>query len=264
MSEAFEKRLPTETEYLHQPEDSDYWKTFFHFHFGMGEIAPCLLVDLETMLIRWRSKLKEQNCLLEEAFSWEHCNIFDPPIGVGGLQYKNITAGKIICCEGVAGFDNPYFKNLPYTRMKGEVIIASIPELPREFIYKQGINIVPWKDDLFWIGSTYEWDFKDVLPTPAWRKKVEEHLNYWLKLPFKIVDHIASERPANLERRPFVGLHPHHSSVGVFNGMGAKGCALAPFFAEQFANHLIHQTPIYPEVDVQRFEKVLALTLNEI
>ena len=253
MKEAFEKRLPTETDYLHQPKDSGYWKTFFNFHFGVGEIAPCLLVDLERMLTGWRKKLSAENILLNEEFKWGDCKV-----ELDHVTYKNITAGKVICCEGVAGFDNPYFKNLPYSRMKGEVIIASIPDLPRGNIYKQGINIVPWKDDLFWIGSTYEWDFKDVLPTPAWRKKVEEHLKYWLKLPFEIVDHLASERPANLERRPFVGLHPQHLSVGVFNGMGAKGCALAPFFAEQFSNYLIHQTPIYPEADVQRFEKALA------
>jgi glycine/D-amino acid oxidase-like deaminating enzyme len=264
MREAFDKRLPSETEYLRGVDDEEKWTTFFNFHFGVGEIAPCFLVDLETMLKGWRNKLKEQNSLIEKAFSWSACRLTGSPSEAGGIIYKNITAGKIICCEGVAGFDNPQFKNLPYTRMKGEVIIASIPGLPRENIYKQGINIVPWKADLFWIGSTYEWDFTDILPTPAWRKKVEEHLKYWLKLPFEIVDHLASERPANLERRPFVGLHPKHPSVGVFNGMGAKGCALAPFFADQFTNYLIHQTPIYPEADVKRFEKVLGLTLKGI
>jgi glycine/D-amino acid oxidase-like deaminating enzyme len=257
MKEAFEKRLPEETEYLRRPTDAEYYKAYFNYYFGAGEISPCLLVDLNVMLEGWRSKLLQQNSLLEEAFSWNDCEVTNDCV-----RYKDITAKKIICCEGVAGFDNPYFQNLPYSRMKGEVMIASIPDLPRGNIYKQGINLVPWKDDLFWIGSTYEWDLKDLQPTPTWRKRVEEHLNRWLQVPFEIVDHVASERPANLERRPFVGLHPHYPSVGVFNGMGAKGCSLAPFFAEQFTSHLLYQTPFYPEADVCRFEKVLLRKMN--
>jgi glycine/D-amino acid oxidase-like deaminating enzyme len=257
MKEAFEQRLPEEIEYLHEPADTEIFKNWFNYYFGVGEISPCLLIDLQVMLQGWRDKLIQQNTLLQEEFNWQDCEVTKEHV-----SYKDINAKKIICCEGVAGFDNPYFKNLPYSRMKGEVIIASIPDLPREDIYKQGINIVPWKDDLFWIGSTYEWDFKDTQPTPAWRSKVEVHLKHWLKIPFTIVDHLASERPANMERRPFVGLHPHHPSVGIFNGMGAKGCSLAPFFADQFANHLLNNTPIDAEANVNRFEKILLRKMN--
>ncbi len=142
--------------------------------------------------------------------------------------------------------------------MKGEALIVSIPGLPANHIYKQGLNIVPWSDGLFWIGSTYEWDFKNVLPTPAWRLKVEKQLKNWLKIPFEIIDHLASERPANMERRPFVGLHPAFNAVGIFNGMGAKGCSLAPFFAKQFCDYLVKESPIYADADVKRFEKALA------
>ena len=253
MAEAFEERLPEEANYLSKVHSPEEWNNLFNFHYSIGEIKHCLLVDLQTMLPLCRSKLIENNVLLQTRFSWQECDV--KPTSV---VYKNYEAEKIICCEGVAGFDNPYFKNLPYSRMKGEALIVSIPGLPRNNIFKQGLNIVPWKDDLFWIGSTYEWNFKDLLPTPAWRKKVEQQLEYWLKLPFNIVDHLAAERPANMERRPFVGLHPQHNSVAILNGMGAKGCSLAPFFAHQLANYLIDGSPIYEEADVKRFEKVLA------
>jgi glycine/D-amino acid oxidase-like deaminating enzyme len=125
-------------------------------------------------------------------------------------------------------------------------------------IYKQGINLVPWQKDLFWIGSTYEWDFIDTNPSPDFRKKVTDQLKHWLKVPFEIVDHIASERPANMERRPFVGLHPAMPSIGIFNGMGTKGCSLAPYFANEFTNHLVHGTSLTPLVDVGRFSKILS------
>jgi glycine/D-amino acid oxidase-like deaminating enzyme len=252
MAEAFNERVPDEP-YLSQVDDPAELKQIFNFHYSVGRVSPCLLVDLQTLLPFWRQYLIDKNELLQETFLWGHFKA-----DKDGVTYKNYVAQKIICCEGVAGFVNPFFKNLPYTRMKGEALIVLIPGLPRTNIYKQGINIVPWKDDLFWIGSTYEWNFNDMSPTPAWRKKVEEQLSYWLKLPFNVIDHLASERPANMERRPFVGLHPQNNNVAIFNGMGAKGCSLAPFFAHQLATHLIDGLPIYDDADVKRFEKVLA------
>lgn len=253
MKEAFEKRLHEEEEYLYIPQKGDDWKQYFNYNYGVGGINPCLLIDLNSMLSNWRKKLKDDNSLLEEYFNRSECKVLPEYV-----EYKNITAQKLICCEGVAGFENNYFKNLPYAKIKGEALIASIPDLPSNYIYKQGINIVPWKQDLFWIGSSYEWSYNDVLPTAGFRKKVEEHLKYWLRISFKIVDHFASERPATIERRPFVGLHPHYSSVGIFNGMGTKGCSLAPFFSKQLTEHLLHQKPLPAEVDVQRFKKILS------
>ncbi len=94
--------------------------------------------------------------------------------------------------------------------------------------------------------------------TPAFKQKMIMQLQNWLKLPFEVVEHLASVRPANVERRPFVGLHPQAMSVGILNGMGTKGCSLAPFFAKQLADHLVDGCAIYQDADVARFTKVLA------
>ncbi|GEO09308.1 NAD(P)/FAD-dependent oxidoreductase [Segetibacter aerophilus] len=256
MKDAFEKRLEEETEYLHQRAEAD-WREIFNFHFGVGEISPCLLIDINTLLCVWRQQLQKKHVLVEETFLPEHLTVTD-----NSITYKNFTADKIIFCDGVNGIDNTFFRNLPYSPNKGEAIIAQIPNLDTNFIYKQGLSIVPWKDDLFWIGSTYEWNFTDALPTAIFKDRVKNFLTYFLKTPFEIVDHIASVRPANMERRPFVGLHPTHSTVGILNGMGTKGCSLAPFFAKQLADLLAGGKPIAPEADVKRFEKILARKMN--
>ena len=251
MREAFENRLTDEQEYLHSLND-DAYKAFFNFNYGAGKVSPCLLIDLQTLLSAWRNQLGKMEALSEQEFSWSDVIVHNDYV-----QYKEIVAQKIICCEGVAGFDNPYFKNLPYSHMKGEAIIASIEGLPNTSIYKHGLSIVPWKDHLFWIGSSYEWKFDHTNPTAAFRQKVEAFLTNFLKIPYTIVDHIAADRPANMERRPFVGLHPVHSSVGLLNGMGTKGCSLAPFFANQLSHHLLTGSEIYADADVKRFEKTL-------
>jgi glycine/D-amino acid oxidase-like deaminating enzyme len=79
-----------------------------------------------------------------------------------------------------------------------------------------------------------------------------------VKDPFAIVDHLAALRPATLERRPFIGLHPLHPAVGIFNGMGTKGCSLAPYFARQLVNLLVDNTPVQADADVQRFKRILS------
>ena len=78
------------------------------------------------------------------------------------------------------------------------------------------------------------------------------------QMPFTIVDQLASVRPATLERRPFVGLHPKYPRVGILNGMGTKGCSLAPFFARQLVQHVMNGSPITVEADVRRFSKILS------
>ncbi len=78
-----------------------------------------------------------------------------------------------------------------------------------------------------------------------------------MKAPFNTMDDLAGLRPATLERRPFVGLHPLHPSIGILNGMGTKGCSLAPYFAKQLTDHLVYNMPIAPDADVKRFTKIL-------
>lgn len=247
MQLTFDERLPQETEYLKKVEQPEQWQQYFNYPFGIGETNPCWLIDVQILMTAWRNELKKNNQLIEETFN---SNNVQPST----LNLQPI----VIFCDGVAGFENPYFKNLPYSRMKGEALIVSIPSLPRKNIYKQGFNIVPWKEDLWWVGSSYEWQFESVKPTEAFRKKMELQLNSFLKIPYTIIDHIAAERPANMERRPFVGLHPVHKNIGILNGMGTKGCSLAPYFAHELSEHLINGKPINPLADVQRFSKILS------
>ncbi len=254
MKEAFESRTKEEPELLKLWKTTKAQEAFFRFNYGIGEINPCYEVDVQVLLHTWRRHLKEVSSLLEEKFKFDNCTIEKEKV-----VYKGHEAKKIIFCDGVAGARNPYFKMLPFAFNKGEALIVNIPHLPPTYIYKQGVSIVPWKEKgLFWIGSNYLWNYNDVEPTELFRKQTEEQLKYWLRLSFSVVDHLASERPANVERRPFVGLHPLYNSVGILNGMGTKGCSLAPYFAHQLTEHLLRGAPIEPLADVKRFTRVLS------
>jgi glycine/D-amino acid oxidase-like deaminating enzyme len=152
---------------------------------------------------------------------------------------------------------NPYFNSLPFAPNKGEALIIKVPGLPNKNIYKNNISVVPWDDDLFWVGASYEWSFNDVLPTQSFREKMIQNLDQFMQLPYEVVDHVTGIRPANSQRRPFVGVHPQYSQLAICNGMGTKGCSLAPFFTHQLREHLETGTPIEPEANLERFAFIL-------
>lgn len=254
MLDAFTKRVDENADYISFSADENGMREYFNFPLKIGEIRSSYNIALWELLAAYRQRLQENSMLLEEHFNWDNCILADSKV-----FYKDIVAKKILCCEGVEGGTNPYFQQLPYAFNKGEALIVSIPGLPQNNIYKMAMTIVPLQEkDLFWVGSNYQWTYEDELPSRFFRTNTENYLNHWLKLPFEVKDHIASVRPANVERRPFAGLHPVYPSIGILNGMGSKGCSLAPYFAYQLAHHVLYAKEIELLADVRRFEKVLS------
>lgn len=241
MLNAFHSRLQEKDEYLKMGPETEHLSEHFNYDFGYGEIEPCYIVNIKELLSSWRAELKKNDLLIEEKFDQQH----------------NLSAEKIIYCDGIYSSTNKYFKNLPFALNKGEALIIYSENIPEHYIFKKGIMLAPIGNHLFWAGSSHEWNFTDNLPSKAFLENTTSILTHWLKHPFRVVSHLTAIRPATVERRPFVGMHPHHPSVGIFNGMGTKGCSLSPYFAHQFASHLTENTPILPEADVKRFSRIL-------
>jgi glycine/D-amino acid oxidase-like deaminating enzyme len=252
MKLAFENKYQEDPQYLTLPQDENDWRPYFNYDFGYGEINPAYLVKLQDILPAYRQQLQTQQQLIEEQFDIDQLRV-----ETDSITYKDIRAARIIFSDGIAAASNPYFKNLPFAPNKGEAVWVAIDDLPATHIFKKGFSLIPWKDNVFWLGSTYLWEFDNDLPTPGFRQFANSWLVQTIKRPFTIIDHKAAVRPATLERRPFVGFHPQHPAVGLFNGMGTKGCSLGPYFARQLADHIKSGAPILPEADVKRFQRVL-------
>ncbi|HMH24229.1 MAG TPA: FAD-binding oxidoreductase [Puia sp.] len=285
---AFLDRFAKDPQYLQLPEDEQTWNEYFRYDFGYGVISPCWLVDLPRLLELSRKRLLERKTLLEERFEADELIVEKQSAGatvdsIGGqkdrstrgIRYKDISARHIIFCDGVESAASQWFSLLPFAPNKGEALIVEIPGLvgagglerqhagtDRQYdgaaVFKKGLTLAPWKEGMYWIGSSYEWSFQDTGPTELFRIRTEAGLKDWLKVPFTTVEHIASVRPATLERRPFVGFHPRYPAIGILNGMGTKGCSLAPWFASQLAQYIAEGTPILPEADIKRFSRVLS------
>jgi glycine/D-amino acid oxidase-like deaminating enzyme len=250
MKKAFEERAKSETIFLNNYLKEDEFKNYFLIEHGLGKIEPCYLVDMNTLLENWRTRLKETNSLLEEVFNEDEL-VFEE----NTVRYKNIEAKKIIYCNGINASKSKWFKHLPFAPNKGEALIVEIPSLSNKYLYKNGITIVPWEENLFWVGSSYEWNVENDEPTLAFKERLITSLNQWLKMPYKIVEHLSSIRPTNTERRPFVGTLKHQPQIAMLNGMGTKGCSLAPYFVNELVNNLITNSPINNEADINRFQQ---------
>ena len=250
---AFIERYEKDQQFLSLPVNENDWQSYLQYDFGYGIIQPAYLADIQLLLKKQRENLLAGNQLRNE-----HFDATQLIVKGNSIEYKDISAATIIFCDGVAGYNNPFFPNLPYGLNKGEVILVAIPGLPATHIIKKGYSLVPWGVDTFWLGSTYLWEFDDDKPTKGFYQFAENWLKQTVKMPFTIIDHMASVRPATLERKPFVGMHPIFNNVGILNGMGTKGCSLAPFFARQLVNHLLHNQPIMSDANVQRFRKILS------
>ncbi|HYJ65321.1 MAG TPA: FAD-dependent oxidoreductase [Parafilimonas sp.] len=252
--QAFEKRKQQGNSYIYESSlKKETLYKFFDFPFDVMEIAPCYLVDVNAITKTWRQYLENKNALVTENFNEEELLVLD-----GYIQYKNITAEKIIYCNGINASLSKYWKQLPFVPNKGQALIADIKDLSTDYIYKFGhLLLIPWQNNLWWIGASNELNFINVDPTDEFLKSTIATLDRILKTDFKIKDHVSSVRPAAVERRPFVGIHSLYNQIAILNGMGSKGCSLAPWFAKELAANLINKKTINILADVKRYAGVL-------
>ncbi|MCX6318568.1 MAG: FAD-binding oxidoreductase [Bacteroidetes bacterium] len=251
---SFLQRAEEDNTYVRMPQDESVFQEQFHYELGYGQVMPAYTVHLETLLPAWRKHLLSQQSLLEEKF-----NLSQLQIKNDAVQYNHIHASRIIFCDGASSAQSVYFNRLPFAPNKGEALTLEIPDLSPNYIYKKGLMLTPLATPgQWWIGSNYAWEFENDEPTEAFRSQATTLLKNWLKVPYRIHQHLSGIRPATLERRPFVGMHPLYPSVGILNGMGTKGCSLAPYFAYQLACLLEHDEPVYPEASLSRFERILS------
>ncbi|SFE30670.1 Glycine/D-amino acid oxidase [Chitinophaga sp. CF118] len=232
--------------YMQVPE-TDPYEQFLHQPFGAAVIKGATVL-LHNLLPAWREYLKEHKSLREERI-----DLAALKINADGIQYKDISAGRIIFCEGAQTISNPWFNQIPFLLNKGEVLRVRIPGFNTEDIIKRSITLVPQSPETYWVGSTFAWDYPDEMPTPEKREYLEAGLQQLLKVPYEILEQQAGVRPSGTDRRPIMGLHPEYPALGIFNGLGTKGTSLAPAMAAQFAAYLLRNEPLQPETDIKRF-----------
>lgn len=216
--------------------------------FGYGKVINTGRVDSKKLLKDYNSHLVEKGLLKNESFNYGNLKISKE-----NIEYNNITASKIVFCEGFGLKQNPYFNYLPMQEAKGELIIINAPDLKVDSLIKAAVFVMPIGKDLYKVGATFNWKDKSISPSKEGRKELVDKLNSFINVPYSIVDHIAGIRPTVKDRRPLVGTHPKYKNLAILNGLGTRGVMIAPKAAKMLYNHLENNIELNKEYAINRF-----------
>lgn len=245
---AFANRLET---YLEVEPNQNFRNACISNAFSFGCVNKSGRLDIQILISTFSGLLVQQNLLRNEKLDYEKLILF-----ANSITYDNITAQKIIFCEGSAAAQNPFFKSLKFKHSKGEVLELKIPELKLNEIVSDEVFVMPIGKDRYKVGATYTWDKLNYDTTDSARKELLDKLRNICSAPFEVLSQKAGIRPTMHDRKPVIGLLPDNSRIGIFNGLGSKGVLLGPYFAKQFVDYLVgNSNYIHPEANIERYFK---------
>jgi len=206
-------------------------------------------LNINRLLDDYSEYLKKEGLLVEEEFEEDLLEIKN-----GGIVYKGISAKGIVYCNGLGAMKSRFFQNLPFAPVKGEILDVKQNFSPDEII-NRGVFRISMPNGLHRVGSTYTKDDLDLGPTEKSKKEILEKLEKLLSVPLEeVIYHRYGIRPATRDRKPFIGKHTVYKSVNIFNGFGAKGVSLIPFFSKKMVEMLIHGRELEKDVNIKRWE----------
>ena len=153
---------------------------------------------------------------------------------IGDEKLDHVDPTRILC-EGARGLMQDQLGS--HRCAKGEILTVRA-QWSEEFIkIGSGGWLIPIGQGLFRVGSTYEWNQLDELPTDAGLSRICEIAKKLGGDGFQVVEHVAGIRPILRRSQPLIG----KSSAGnwMFNGLGSKGSLYAPKIAAMLADWII-------------------------
>lgn len=216
--------------------------------FGFGEVLYAGRIDTKTLITSYRKFLKQENKLVEERFQYETIQFKGDAV-----QYNNIETKHIVFAEGFGVKQNPYFKDIPLTGSKGEIITIKAPDLKIDYAIKSSVFVIPLGEDLYNVGSTYNNEDKTKNSTEKAKQELLTKLKTFIHSDFKIINHVAGIRPTVKDRRPLVGRHSKINNLYVLNGLGTRGVMIAPYVADKLFQFIENDTALDTEIDIRRF-----------
>ncbi len=174
--------------------------------------------------------------------------------GLGVYRMNECSNGGAVTiwCDGAVGLMAGHYG--PHRCAKGEILTVRADGWDETRIrIGAGGWLVPVGEGCFRVGSTYEWNELDEMPTEKGRMRVEEIAAKLGGLEFKTIAHDAGIRPILRRSQPLIG--PREDSGWMFNALGSKGTLYAPGMAAKLARWLLDGTEPEPEVDLREFLK---------
>ncbi len=170
------------------------------------------------------------------------------------LHWQNLTPKQIIFCEGYKATQNPWFCDLPFQPVKGEILTLKHQTKLPDKILNYGNWLIPLSADKIRIGATFDRENLNTQPTEQGKSDLLNALSQISPglTNLTLIDHQANIRPCTLDKQPFIGSHPQHRQLAIFNGFGAKGSLQIPWHSGHFADALLNGTPLSHSCNIKR------------
>ncbi|MCZ4319289.1 FAD-binding oxidoreductase [Aequorivita viscosa] len=215
--------------------------------YGYGEVLGTAHIETELLLSGYREFLQEAGLLLSENFQYEILQYID-----SSVNYKNITASKIIFAEGAKAIENPFFPEQAIIGNKGEYVLIKAPELQLDALLKGSLYVIPAGKNVYKVGATYSRDDYTDIPTELAKNEILSKLKTFVNCPFEVIGQTAGVRPTTKDHRPLLGSLKENRNLVFFNGLGSRGFLMAPLLAETLLNSLENKEALPKEMDIQR------------
>lgn len=215
--------------------------------FGARFIGRSAWVEPPAVMSAFREYFLSRGMLRTEKFDFSK-------LDARARSYAGRAFRGIIFCEGWRAVENPYFSWLPYRPAKGEILELKSPEPLPEHIIHRGKWIMKTGGETFRMGSTWDRERLDCLPTEGAGAELMGALPgiFGRAVSAEVAGRGAGVRPCTATTRPHLGAHPACGALMSFNGFGSKGFALSPYFARHFADWIFGKTALDPEADLSR------------
>ncbi len=214
---------------------------------GYGVVKQCGNLDIRSFTESTASLFNDH--ITDEQFDYNELLISENEV-----RYKSLSARNIIFCEGYLVKNNPWFNWIKLNPAKGEILTIKTADLRlgSEIFNRNGF-LMSTAAGQYRLGATYQWDEINDTPTEYGAAELRKKLGNMTKGAFTITEHQAGVRPSSSDRRPVIGRHPKHDNLFIFNGLGAKGVMLAPFFSGNFVLFYLKKEALLNDVNVERF-----------
>ncbi|MBD8487205.1 FAD-binding oxidoreductase [Echinicola sp. CAU 1574] len=209
-------------------------------------------LDINKLLDAYARWLKHGDLLRDEPFDEERLYQKE-----GKWHYKDIVANSLVYCNGLGAMKSKFFDWLPFAPVKGEILELESDFTPEEII-NRGVFRITMPDKTIRVGSTYSWHDLDQGPTERGKEEIFERLEKIVPQKDKLLtSHKTGIRPATKDRKPFLGKHPESENVYIFNGFGAKGVSLVPYYSKIMLGLFEGKYELEKDVNISRFFKYI-------
>ena len=220
----------------------------FDSPFGNSEVNECGWLNVPLFREVSKNYFIQHGNFIEDAVNESEVEFLE-----SSVVWKGRAFDKLILCNGIGVNQWKGLESLDLIPNHGQVLDLKIENLEIDAVVNFGQFLLPFGNEKFRLGATYNWNEVPDEPTEEAKELLLSELTQRMDKTVVVESHKTGFRPTTRDRRPIIGFAKENERLGVFGGLGSKGVLLAPYFSKLFSAVLTEGAPIPKEVNTARF-----------